>query len=72
MISRRNELNTLVAPKAILQQNIPRKKRLKNKFKGYSQIAIMNKIVLVIALSISLVCKDAWFIDSGASQHLTF
>jgi hypothetical protein len=72
MISRRNELATLVAPKAILQQNIPRKNKLKNKFKGSSQIAIVNKIVLVIALSISLVCKDAWFIASGASQHLTF
>ncbi len=26
----------------------------------------------MIALSISLVCKDAWFIDYEASQHLTF
>ncbi len=26
----------------------------------------------MIALAISLVCKDAWFINSGASQHLTF
>ncbi len=26
----------------------------------------------MIPLSISLVCKDAWFIDYGGSQHLTF
>jgi hypothetical protein len=45
---------------------------LKNKFKGSSQVGIVNKIVLVIALSISLVCNDAWFIDFEASQHLTF
>ncbi len=45
---------------------------MKNKFKGFSQVGIVNKIVLVIALSISLVCKDAWFIDFGVSRHLTF
>ncbi len=48
------------------------KKDLKNKFKGSSHVAIINKIVFVIVLFISLVCKDAWFIDSGTSQHLTF
>jgi len=45
---------------------------LKNKFKGFSQVGIVNKIVLVIVLSISSVCNDAWFIHSEASQHLTF
>jgi hypothetical protein len=26
----------------------------------------------VIVLSIFTICKDAWFVDSKASQHLTF
>ncbi len=45
----------------------------KNKFKGFSQVTTIRKIeLLVISLSISKICRDAWFINSRASQHLTF
>ncbi len=45
----------------------------KNKFKGFSQVTTTRKIeLLVISLSISKICRDAWFINSRASQHLTF
>jgi len=42
-------------------------------FKGSSQVATKKNIeLLVIVLSIFLVCRDAWFIDFGTLQHLTF
>ncbi len=44
-----------------------------NKFKGSSLVAIASKNeLLVTTLSISSICKDAWFVDYGASQHLIF
>jgi hypothetical protein len=45
-----------------------RKKKIwKNKFKGFSQIDTISKIELVVIfLSISAICRDAWFIDFGA------
>ncbi len=49
------------------------KQNWKNKFKGFSHVAIMNKIELfVITLFIYVNCKNTWFIDYGASKHLTF
>jgi hypothetical protein len=71
---RTKELVTIVPPKAILQENVTRINNIgKNKFKGLSQIATTRKFeLLVTSLSISKICRDAWFINSRASQHLTF
>jgi hypothetical protein len=45
----------------------------KNKFNSFSQVATTRITqLLVIALSISIIYKDAWFVDFGASQYLTF
>jgi hypothetical protein len=71
---RRKELATIVPPKVILQKNVIRRNNIgKNRFKGFSQIATTKKIeLLMTSSSISRICKDAWFINSRASQHLTF
>jgi hypothetical protein len=70
---RTKELVTIVPPKAILQENVTRINNIgKNKFKVLSQIATTRKFVLVTSLSISKICRDVWFINSRASQHLTF
>jgi len=56
MISkRRKELATIVPPKAILKKNVTRRNNIgKNKFKGFSQVATIRKIkLLVTSLSIS-------------------
>jgi hypothetical protein len=46
---------------------------LKKQTQGSSQVATLNKTkLLVIIVFISSVCRDAWFVDSRASQHLTF
>jgi hypothetical protein len=71
---RRKELATIVPPKVILQKNVIRRNNIgKNRFKGFSQIATTKKIeLLVTSSSIFRICKDAWFINSRASQYLTF
>ncbi len=55
-------------------QKMSQKKQIwKNKFKGSSQVAITSKTELfVTTLSIFSICKDAWFVDYGTSQHLIF
>jgi hypothetical protein len=70
----RKELVTIVPPKAILQKNVTRRNNIgKTKFKGFSLVATTRKIELLVnSLSISKICRDAWFINSRASQHLTF
>jgi hypothetical protein len=71
---RRKELATIVPPKAILQKNVTKRDNIgKNKFNGFSQVATIRKIeLLVTSLSIFLICRDAWFINFRTSQHLTF
>jgi len=50
-----------------------KKQDWKNEFKGYSQVATINKIeFLMTNMLISTIYRDAWSIDFGASQHLTF
>jgi hypothetical protein len=45
-----------------------KKQNWKNKFKGSSQVATINKIeFLMTSLSISTLYKDAWFVDFGVS-----
>jgi len=44
------------------------KTRLKNKFKGSSQVATSSQIkYLVTTLFMSAICKDVWFVDFGVS-----
>jgi hypothetical protein len=46
---------------------------LKKQTQGSSQVATLNKTKLLVTIVfISLVCRDAWFVDFRASQHLTF
>jgi hypothetical protein len=68
---RRKELATIVLPKSILQENVIRRNNIgKEKFKGFYTT---RKIELIVtSSSISRICRDAWFINSRASQHLTF
>jgi hypothetical protein len=69
---RRKELATIAPPTAILQENITRRNNIgKKKFKGFSQVATIRKIeLLVTSLSNLKICRDARFINSRASQHL--
>jgi hypothetical protein len=72
---RRKELATIVAPKAILQKNFVTKgnKIGRTNSKVFHKVATTSKIeFLMIVLSISSICRDAWFVNFGASQHLTF
>jgi hypothetical protein len=46
---------------------------LKTKFKGFPQVTSTSKTeLLVTVFLIHEICRDAWFVDFGASQHLTF
>jgi hypothetical protein len=50
-----------------------KKQDLNNKFKGFSQIVTTRKTKnLLTILPIFAICKDTWFVDSKASQHLIF
>jgi hypothetical protein len=72
---RRKELATIVAPKAILQKNFVTKRNKigRTNSKVFHKVALTSKNeFLMIDLSISSICRDAWFVDFGASQHLTF
>jgi hypothetical protein len=72
---RRKELATIVAPKAILQKNFvtKRKKIGRTNSKVFHKVATTSKTkFLMIVLFISSICRDAWFVDFAASQHLTF
>jgi hypothetical protein len=46
---------------------------LKKQTQGSSLVATLNKTKLIVTIVFtSSICRDAWFVDSRASQHLTF
>jgi hypothetical protein len=50
-----------------------KKQNLKNKFKGFSYVAMMNKIELLVTILFMYAnCKNTCFIDYGALKNLTF
>jgi hypothetical protein len=71
---RRKKLVTIVAPKAILQDNVTRINKIGIFFsKGSPQVAITSKIeLLVTTLFISSVCRGAWFVKFGAFKMKYF